>query len=200
MQTDLLDEIHRFWFGPLTGPVDMPEDRIGLWFGNSPEVDAEIRARYGAAFEQAAAASWDLDTLTPRQRVGLIVLLDQVPRNIHRGTPAVYTHDVTACSLARQALDLPRDGLTPIELMFATLPLGHSEALADQQRAVAVLVDEILPMAPPHRFWEGALRQATLYRDIIARFGRFPHRNALLGRESTAEETAFMAETTMRPG
>jgi uncharacterized protein (DUF924 family) len=200
MQHAVLDEVHDYWFGKLSGPVALPEGKIGLWFGSAPAIDAEIAARYGASIDEAAATEWNLHELTPRQRVGLIVLLDQFPRNVHRGTPRVYAHDALAQAMAREFLTLPMTGLAPIEIMFGTLPLGHSEALADQQRAVEALEAIILPMAPPHGFWSNATRQAHLYRDIILRFGRFPHRNGVLGRESTVEEAAFLAETKMTPG
>jgi uncharacterized protein (DUF924 family) len=200
MRRDLFDEIHGYWFGPLPSPLDLPEQKIGLWFGNSPATDAEIGERFGAAIDEAAREEWDLAALTQRQRVGLIVLLDQFPRNLHRGTARVYAHDERAQDVAERFLDLPMDGLAPIEIMFGVLPLGHSELLAHQDRAVDVLEQTILPMAPPHGFWDGAKRQAYLYRDIIDRFGRFPHRNTILGRETTAEEATFMAETKLMPG
>jgi uncharacterized protein (DUF924 family) len=199
MQRDLFDDIHAYWFGPLAGPLDFPDQKIGLWFGNAPETDAYIRERYGAAIDTTANEDWDLAELMPRQRVGLIVLIDQFSRNVHRGTPRVYAHDARAQDFASRFLALSMSGLTPVEIMFAILPLGHSEVLEHQDRAVEVLEGSILPLAPPHRFWDGAKRQAHLYRDIIARFGRFPHRNAILGRDTTPEEARFMAETKMTP-
>ena len=199
MQISVLDDVHAFWFGELSGPSDFPAHKIPLWFGSDPQTDAEIAAAFGAWIDVAAAEAWDLEALTPRQRVGLVVLLDQFPRNCFRGIARVYAHDRRAAELALRLLALPMDGLTPIERMFAVVPLGHSEDIELQDKAVDCFDREILPHAGTHPFWAGATRQVHLYRDIIGQFGRFPHRNALLGRTTTEAEARFVSETKMTP-
>jgi uncharacterized protein (DUF924 family) len=188
-----LDAIHEFWFGPPGGERVNPE----LWFGASPQIDAEITRRFGSFVDEAAIADWDIASLSPSQRLGLIVLLDQFPRNLHRDSALTYRHDSRARQIATDVRRSESAQFSPIEAMFAVLPFGHSENLADQDLAVAAMETEIMPRVPPnHQFWTYALHRARLYRDQIARFGRFPHRNALLGRVSTPEELAYLEAGT----
>lgn len=194
LQPEFFDDVHRYWFGDDLGPTNFPHHKLGLWFGADSVTDDDIRDRFGTAIDEAAAVEWDVAKLTERQRVGLVVLIDQFPRNAYRGTPRVYRHDARAAELARQVLATPRGTLTAIELMFACLPLGHSERLEDQDEALEIFVNEIKPMAEPNELWARAEHQARSYRDIVARFGRFPHRNSILGRPSTPEEDAFLNE------
>jgi uncharacterized protein (DUF924 family) len=185
-----LDAIHAYWFGA------PEENRLdpAFWFHGSPEMDADIKRRFGAVLDEAATAAWDVAALTPAQRVGLVVLLDQFSRNVHRGDARTYENDALARQISRRVVAAGMDAMTPIEAMFAILPLGHSEALADQDEAVALFELHVKPRVPPeHGFWSYAGQRVLLYRDTIARFGRFPRRNALLGRPSTPEESAYLA-------
>lgn len=194
-----LDTVYDFWFGD-TARASNHDDRLPLWFGGGDELDATIRERFGDWIDEAAAKDWDLAALTERQRLGLIVLLDQFPRNVHRGTPRVYRYDGRAQEICAAAFEAGMEGLAPIERMFAGMPLIHSENLAYHEMAVADLHERILPAVDQsQQLWQGTLRQSALYLDIIRRFGRFPHRNAILGRETTPEEAAFLAETKMTP-
>lgn len=196
----LLDDVHAFWFGPLDGFMAFPEDRFPLWFGAAAETDRMIADRYGHLVETVGAGNIDMAALTPDQRVAAIVLLDQFTRNIHRGSAEAYRFDAKARELANTAIALGVEPFKLIERLFVLMPLGHSEALADQER-MGALYDEHITLHIPdgHFFWEAGKRQVPLYHSIISRFGRFPHRNGLLGRESTPEEEAFLAETKMSP-
>lgn len=199
MDAAVYDEVHEYWFGPLAATDSFPADRFPIWFGGGEAVDQDITARFGAALS-AFAAGDRAEPATPMQIVGRIVLLDQFSRNIHRGKPETYALDPLARRYADEAIADGLERFKVVERPFVILPLGHSEELADQDRAVALIQADVLPYAPEgNRFYEGGRIQSVKYRDIIARFGRFPHRNAVLGRDSTAEETAFMATAKMSP-
>lgn len=168
-----------FWFGEL-GPKD--------WFATSAEIDGRIRARFGALLDAMSRSDADHAPwlATAEGSLALVILLDQFPRNIHRGTARAFAADAIARDVARQAIQRGHDLATPVaRRVFYYLPLEHSERLADQEEAVR-LVRERANLAD-------YLHYAELHRDIIRRFGRFPHRNAVLGRESTAEEADWLA-------
>lgn len=175
---DLLD----FWFR------DAPRDR--RWFEKDAAFDREIRDRFLPTFEQAAAGRLDHWKAFPGGCLALIVALDQFPRNMFRGTPRAFASDDAALSAARHAVGSGFDrAMQPCERLFVYLPYEHAESLAEQEEACALT----LPLAAypethdVHRF-------AVAHRDIVARFGRFPHRNAILGRPSTPEELAFLRQ------
>jgi uncharacterized protein (DUF924 family) len=158
------------------------------WFGKSDAFDAGLRTRFEAAHHAAARGELDAWAATAEGALALLLLLDQFPRNLYRGSAHSYATDGKALAIARAAIDAGHDMQTEAALqMFFYLPFEHSEDLADQHRAVALFE------ALCERLGERELMQwATLHRDIIVRFGRFPHRNAALGRETTAEERAFL--------
>ncbi|RYF41965.1 MAG: DUF924 domain-containing protein [Comamonadaceae bacterium] len=155
------------------------------WFKKDTAFDADFRARFLAAHEQAAQGGFDHWAATAEGSLALLILLDQFPRNAFRGTARMFATDAQALAIARRAVDAGLDQQVDQELRnFIYLPFMHSESLADQERVVALTQ----PLGPePYRF-------AILHRDIIARFGRFPHRNAQLGRATTAEEQVFLDE------
>jgi uncharacterized protein (DUF924 family) len=189
------EEILTFWFG---GPGDgkSPGERARLWFRGDPEVDREIRDRFGADLERAIRGELADWAGTPRGRLALIVLLDQFSRNIHRGTPGAFAQDAAARALAVEGLDAGMDAtLSPAEQMFFVLPLGHAEDLALQERGVRYCEEWAKAMpASQQALAQGALGQARRHRDVIARFGRFPTRNEVLGRASTPEERAYVEQ------
>lgn len=155
-------------------------------FKPDPAFDEEIRERFGAAHEQAKAGAYDSWAETPEGALALVILLDQFARNIHRGTPQVYAADEKALAVARAAVEHGQDlELTENKRSWFYLPFMHSESLADQERCVALAERSGL---------EDTLKWARHHADIIRRYGRFPHRNALLGRNSTPEEEAFIAD------
>ena len=173
-------------------PLSQAEGIVAFWRAAGPErwfkkdaaFDAEIAARFPAAREAAARGDLDEWLATPTGALALILLLDQFPRNLHRGDARAFSTDEHALRVAYEAGRRGFDAAfeTPLRRFFY-LPMMHSESLADQDHCIArcrAAGDE-----------EGA-RFGELHRDIVARFGRFPHRNAALGRATTAEEQAFL--------
>ena len=183
-----------YWFGesPATSATDPACAR--RWWSKQDEVDQDIRDRFGAAVQQAAAGDLDAWAETGEGRLALIVLLDQFPRNMHRGTPAAFAHDALARQHTLQGLEHGQFAtLLPVQKTFAYLPLEHAEDLALQDRSVD-LFRALSTEAPTSQtaVFDNYLGFAERHREVIRRFGRFPHRNAILGRESTPEETAFL--------
>jgi uncharacterized protein (DUF924 family) len=154
-----------------------------IWFGKDPVFDQKFRAAF--ATEHGAAARGELMPwlVTPEGALSLVILLDQYPRNAFRGTPRMYATDTLARIVANAALDLGHDRQVGDDLrLFFYLPFAHSEELPDQDRSVSLAADLPEP-APSHSHG---------HREIILRFGRFPHRNAILGRTSTPEEESWL--------
>jgi uncharacterized protein (DUF924 family) len=165
----------RFWF----------EEHCGDWFVKNPAFDNEMRARFLALHESAAAglrAHWAHDT---RRCLALVIVLDQFPRNMFRGEARAFATDPLARAAARVILARGWDkAMKHAEQLFAYLPFEHSESLEDQRLSCELMKD----------FDAEQLRYALRHREIIERFGRFPHRNGLLGRESTAAEIEFLKQ------
>ncbi len=172
-----IEDVLTFWFETLT-----PKD----WWQKSDAVDAEIRDRFLGLHGQAEAGDLDGWSDSPDGALALVIVLDQFPRNMFRDTGDMYRTDGKALALARAAVKKGQDSKVPEgRRLFFYLPFEHSEDLADQDLCcdlVAKLDDKEL------------LQFAEAHRRIIRRFGRFPHRNALLGRASTREETEFLKE------
>jgi uncharacterized protein (DUF924 family) len=167
------DDTLRFWFD------EHPKD----WFVKNPAFDAEIRKRFLALHERAAAGRLEHWAQDPRGCLALVILLDQFPRNMFRGEARAFATDAQARMAARAILERAWDkAMTKSEQLFAYLPFEHSEALADQELACELMKN----------FDEKQRQYAERHRDIIRRFGRFPHRNDLLGRENTAAEIEFL--------
>ena len=163
-----------------------------------PEVDREITERFGELLERARRGELDHWADTPRGRLALTIVLDQFSRNIYRGSPLSYSQDEKALQLALEGIDLGMDReLAAMERNFFWLPLGHSEDLALQERSVRHAEEEAAN-APPHlkALYEFGISQAKAARDVIARFGRHPHRNEILGRNSTPEELEYLRTET----
>lgn len=173
------DEILAFWFDEV-GPAG--------WFATSDELDETIRRRFHAAYEavmqpEAELAPW---LATPSGSLALVILLDQFPRNMFRATARAFEADGRALSVAREAIRRGHDLETEVaRRVFFYMPFEHSERLEEQEEAVR-LVRERADISD-------YLKYAEIHRDIIRRFGRFPHRNALLGRSSTPEEMEYLA-------
>ena len=186
MTHDLARQVLDFWFGT----AENYGKRHKRWFAKEPGFDAELRGRFApllAALAAGAHRDW-LDE--PRACLARILVLDQFPRQIHRGTAQAFATDSLALQAARHALGQHYDrDLLPVERLFAYLPFEHSESLADQELAC-----ELMQPLAQHAETEDVFRYALAHRDIIARFGRFPHRNAVLGRRSTAAEIEFLKQ------
>ncbi|MDA8092539.1 MAG: DUF924 domain-containing protein [Betaproteobacteria bacterium] len=155
------------------------------WFASTPKLDAEIRDRFEGLWQQAAAGTLDAWQETPEGALALVIVLDQLPRNMYRGRPESFSTAQQAVAVAKHAIEHGFDQrIGKDRLAFLFMPLMHSERLDDQDASV--------------RLFAGAgladnLRWAEHHRDIVRRFGRFPHRNAILGRESTREEQDYLA-------
>ncbi|WP_187968010.1 DUF924 family protein [Aquibium microcysteis] len=169
------EAILAYWFGEL-GPSD--------WFSGRPELDRQIADRFGAVCERALAARPEDFLTDPHRALAGIILLDQFPRQVFRGQPRAFSGDPAALLVTHGALRRGWDtALTADERQFLYMPLMHSEVVSDQELCVKLFRD---------LGNEEALKFAIEHRDIVARFGRFPHRNAALGRESTPEEREFL--------
>jgi len=188
---DAIDSIHAFWFGELDDAGLCAADRNALWFRTSDATDAALRERFGALLERARAGELDHWQESDRGLVALVVLLDQFSRNIHRGTADAFSGDARALALACATVDSGRHLRLPaIHRVFLYMPLEHSEELSHQRRCVALF--EALADECPREEVANFCRYAIAHLDVIERFGRFPHRNTLLGRSSSEEELDYL--------
>jgi uncharacterized protein (DUF924 family) len=180
---DVLD----FWFDPA---------HAAHWFAKDAAFDEQIRRRFAVAADDAAQGRLDAWASNPADWLALLILLDQFPRNLHRGDARAWAADVKAQRIALSGLAGGFDqALPPLQRVFAYLPLEHAEDMGLQQRAVTLFeaLHAQAPVAGRARFAE-FLDYARRHREVIARFGRFPHRNAVLGRDSTAAEREYLAQ------
>ncbi|MEL0012847.1 MAG: DUF924 family protein, partial [Alphaproteobacteria bacterium] len=177
------EDVLTFWFDE-AGPEK--------WFNKDDAFDEEIRKRFSELVHTARDGNLESWVETPRGCLALIVLIDQFSRNIHRNSPLAWSADSRALALTKLAIDKGYDRSLGInERKFVYMPLMHSEVLADQDMSMEVfgrLADEGMENS------ERTMSSAARHREIIERFGRFPHRNEVLGRESTPEETEFLKE------
>jgi len=188
------DDLLALWFGDNPDDSAVAAEKKDLWWGHSAESDDMLRERFNTASLSAGVGVLDHWTGSPHGRLALILLLDQIPRAIHRGLPEAFAYDADARQVAEHGLASGADRLLrPIERVFFYLPFEHSEELADQERSVALFRElaESVPESDRETF-EFFLDYAVRHHAIIARFGRFPHRNTILGRQSTSEEVEFL--------
>jgi len=177
-------EVLRFWFGPERG-----RPRVE-WFRKDAAFDAVIRERFGALHAAAARGELEAWRASAEPMLALVIVLDQFSRNLYRGEARAFAQDAHARECAVEAVMRGDDlGLLPVERQFLYLPFEHSEDLADQEKCV-----EMMRSLDAFEETRGICDWAVRHRDIIARFGRFPHRNAALGRDSTSEEVRFLEE------
>lgn len=192
----MIDDVLAFWFGHPPTTTEEYGQQTRRWYMGGPALDAEIREKFGPIVERALAGELDDWAQTTRGRLALIVVLDQFTRSIYRNDARMYAGDLRAQQLAIEALDSGVDRELRIEQRnFLIMPLLHAEDLALQERAVAAM-QALHNEAEP---WQQAIvkmgvEQSRKYREVIARFGRFPHRNQILGRPSTPEEAAFLVD------
>jgi uncharacterized protein (DUF924 family) len=180
-------DILQFWFDPA---------HAAHWFAADAGFDAQIRARFSGATKEAGQGHLDGWAESPDSWLALLILLDQFPRNLYRGDARAWAADVKAQRLALSGLDERFDqSLPPLKRVFAYLPLEHAEDIGLQQRSVALFEALHVAAAPAERArYADFLDYARRHREVIARFGRFPHRNAVLGRASTPEEISYLAQ------
>jgi uncharacterized protein (DUF924 family) len=187
------NDVLEFWFG--RGPWDAARlaERSAFWFGGQD--DARVLSELEPMLERAARGEFASWAASPKRRLALIILFDQVPRNAYRGTAAAFAFDREALALSVEGMQLAADAaLDPVERLFFYLPLEHAESMEAQDASVAAY-ERLVRESPPglRGFSEYALKFAHQHRDIIAKFGRFPHRNRVLGRESTPAEVQWLA-------
>jgi uncharacterized protein (DUF924 family) len=177
-----------FWFGSAQSSV---RGRARAeWFRKNPAFDAEIKARFLTCHEEAAAGRLSAWEATPYAALALVIVLDQFPRNMFRGGARAFDTDALALAVSRRLLDRGFDRVyLPVERSFAYLPFEHCEELAVQRRSLV-----LFGSLAPHPGYESVIEYARRHYEIVLRFGRFPHRNELLGRPSTAEEIEFLRE------
>lgn len=191
-----IEGILSFWFGLSRNDPGLAEQMLPRWFRSDPALDAEIRVQFRPVYDAAVAGELNSWEQTARGTLALILLLDQFPRNMFRGTPRAFAEDAAAQRLCLEGLEQGYDSqLSPVERGFFCMPLQHAE-IAHLQDISVQQYERLLRESGPE--WKplvrGMLHYAHEHRDIIRRFGRFPHRNAILGRASTMEERDFLAE------
>ena len=197
MQNGEADAVHEFWFGALDARGRADREHTARWFKRDAEFDRLIGERFGALHAAAARGEQDAWCATARGRLSLVIVLDQFSRNLYRGDKKSFACDPRALAVARACVALGQD-LTLVldERGFLYMPFMHSEALADQDRCVELftrLRDEQTD-DESKKYVGNSLDFAERHRAIVQRFGRFPHRNAMLGRSSTAEEVEFLKQ------
>lgn len=176
-------EVLSFWFGKT---LEMRKE----WFVKNPDFDAEVRSRFLNTYEQAASNQLDAWSDSPASCLALVIVLDQFPRNIFRGTPRSFATDPKALEIAKRAIAQQFDrAIPPVQRFFFYLPLEHSENLDDQNESVR-LYEQFRDSPELQDVYDYAVR----HRDVIKQFGRFPHRNQILDRVSTPEETEFLKQ------
>ncbi|MGB3299115.1 MAG: DUF924 family protein [Phormidesmis sp.] len=190
---DRAQAILSFWFGP---PNDPSYGRYHkAWFIKDDGFDEQIRQRFLTDTQKAAAGEYDSWLATPTSAVALLLLLDQFPRNLYRGSDRSFATDAQALKVAQQLVDTGADkALPPFYRFFVYVPFEHSEAMTDQNRCVELMQNLIQTAPDIDDGFKNGVDYAIRHRDIIERFGRFPHRNEILGRPSTPEEIAFLQQ------
>ena len=174
-----------FWFGVPPGPYRQQ------WFDKNPDFDTQVKTLFEDIYRSLTAAPTDHWLTTPKESLAKIVVLDQFPRNMFRHTPHSFATDVQALTAAELAIERGYGTqLLPVERLFLYTPFEHSEELAHQNRSVKYF-EALIADAPE---LASSLDYAHRHREIIVQFGRFPHRNLILGRQSTAEEIAFLQQ------
>ncbi|GIK35842.1 MAG: hypothetical protein AMXMBFR45_01360 [Gammaproteobacteria bacterium] len=195
MQDEAIRRILDFWFSAAELDAPQIDSRMERWFGSDPALDQQIRTEFGPLVERALAGELDGWATSAEGRLALILLLDQFCRNIHRGSAMAFAGD-------RRALKLCIEGsmgneyrtLSPVQRVFFFMPLQHAESAGVQDKSVRIYNALAEGVSDTLRETFLTFAQfAELHRDIVARFGRFPHRNRVLGRSNTPEEDSYLA-------
>ncbi len=192
------DSVIGFWFGDQLSNRDINAQKKSVWWSKSEEVDREIRRRFESVTNALIRAEMEAMLASPRGILAAVICLDQFPRNMYRGTARSFAYDAAALKLAVAMVDQAWDqALRPIYRVFAYLPFEHSEDMAMQEKSL-MLYDNLRNTVDEEerQMFDEYYQFAYKHFEFIARFGRYPHRNKILGRESTAEELAFLS----RPG
>jgi uncharacterized protein (DUF924 family) len=190
----LWESLHDFWFGRTLYDAQTLQSQLKLWFFRDPGQDQATRDRFGLWLIPAVHGQFRTWENSPRSALSLIILLDQVPRNIFRNQASAFAYDERALEIARKSIKLGFEKrLHVLERMFLYLPFQHSENMEDQRFQHARIRDLLEDAPEEYRpFFTIAVKKAYQHLEAIARFGRFPHRNQILGRTNTQEETEFL--------
>ena len=192
-----IEQVLDFWFGACGADGTLDPAKRKMWFSNGRNYDADIRKRFGKLHRRAARGELEREwAATPRGRIALIVVLDQFSRHIHRGTATAFAQDSAAQRLAVAGVEQSMErALIPAQRAFFYLPFEHAEDLKLQKLAARFLERLATEVVPAWRKdYVSFADYAGYHRDIIERFGRFPHRNKILGRVSTPEEVEFLKQ------
>jgi uncharacterized protein (DUF924 family) len=191
-----IDAILSFWFKEHELSAPQIDRRMDIWFGEDPVFDHEIEREFSSDVDKASQGELDHWAHDSHGRLALIILLDQFRRNIHRNSPDAFAKDRAALKLCVEgAMENIDQGLSPIQRVFFYMPLQHAESRKVQAKSVELFGRLAEAVSPTLRETFMTVAQfAELHRDIVERFGRFPHRNELLNRENTAEENEYLAD------
>jgi uncharacterized protein (DUF924 family) len=189
------DDVHRFWFADTIDDPQAAKARSDVWFRSSKAFDQEVRRRFAPTILAAAGGELSAWEDAPRSCVALVIVLDQFPRNAYRNTAAAFEHDRLALAVTRRAIAVGYldDALSMPECAFLLMPYQHVENEAKQREGLRFF-ERLVALAPPEwrPFAENSFQFARRHLEIVERFGRFPHRNAVLGRPSTAAEREYL--------
>ncbi len=190
-----IERILSFWFKEHELTAPQIDGRMDTWFGEDPVFDHEIEKLFAGDVEDASSGAIDYWAHQPRGRLALIILLDQFRRNIYRGTAEAFAKDKAALKLCVEGAMQKKDkGLTPVQRVFFYMPLQHAESRKVQKKSVEIFQRLAEAVSPTYReTFETVAHFAELHHDIIEQFGRFPHRNKVLGRKNTPEEEEYLA-------
>ena len=193
---DRIEKILEFWFGTFPDAWSHDASKHDMWFKNGAAYDAEIFSTFGSDYFRAVEGELESWAESPRGRLALIILLDQFSRHIHRGTAEQFMQDSKAQQLCIEGISAGDDqNLHPVERVFFYIPLEHAEDIERQNLSLQAYAGLINDVPESHRlYFQETYKWADMHHYVIEQFGRFPELNEMLGRESTEEELAFLAE------
>jgi uncharacterized protein (DUF924 family) len=192
-----IQQVLQFWFGVTVGPAT-PSQQAELWWSKQPEIDQQIRQKFADGLQALVRGEYSDWLQTASGRLAAIIVLDQFSRNIYRDTPQAFAQDSQALAWCLEGIDKQQDmQLEPVERLFFYLPLEHAEDMEMQDlscRKFSDLLDHNInyQVTPSDGTYEGFYRFAERHRDVIQKFGRFPHRNKILGRTSSEQEEVYL--------
>jgi len=185
---ETIDSVIRYWFGEASSSADINAEKKRLWWSKNEKVDEKIADRFSALIDAVASGELDHWNESDNGLLASIICTDQFPRNIYRGHSKSFSYDQIALRFARQAIAMGFDRkLSLIKRVFIYMPFEHSEEISDQQQAVSLMQSLVEQSSTDEKDVF-----AGWHHEVIAEFGRFPHRNAILGRESTEKELVFL--------
>ncbi|MEM7253031.1 MAG: DUF924 family protein [Pseudomonadota bacterium] len=194
MNSELITHINSFWIGEDTVDPQAANERWAFWYRGGKEVDDQIRTQFQSPVDAALAGELGALDATPAGALALVILLDQFTRNLFRSTPKAYAGDALALDIAKSAVESAADRqLSMVGRIFLYHPFHHSESAVDQDQAVSLFEALATTCDPQWReHIEKHLDAVRRHADIVRQFGRFPHRNRVLGRSSTPGEVAYL--------